>query len=80
MFKVPTNPWAKDPRLRQVGAFYQYNLTVNLDGISTRVFQKGLGWSADEAAVFFAGVKKDIKNRKQHAYYPFHVVYGQKPS
>lgn len=79
IFKMPTSPWAKDPRLRLVGAFEQENLTTNLEGISTRVFQKGLGWSVEESTVFFAGVRKDIKNRKQHSYYPFTVVYGQKP-
>ncbi|TVY92317.1 Secondary metabolism regulator, partial [Lachnellula willkommii] len=54
VFKMPTSPWPKDPRLRMVGAFEQENLTGNLEGISTRVFQKGLGWGADESAVFFA--------------------------
>ena len=80
IFKMPTNPWPEDPRLRMVGAFEQENLTVNLEGISTRVFQKGLRWGAEESAVFFAGVKKDIRNRDYHPYYPFYVVYGQKPS
>lgn len=79
IFKMPTNPWAKDPRLRLVGAFEQENLTSNLEGISTRVFQKGLGWTAEESTVFFTGVRKDIKNRKQHSYYPYVIVYGQKP-
>ncbi|TVY46487.1 putative methyltransferase [Lachnellula occidentalis] len=54
VFKMPTSPWPKDPRLRMVGAFEQENLTVNLEAISQRVFQKGLGWGADESAVFFA--------------------------
>ncbi|TVY46357.1 putative methyltransferase tdiE [Lachnellula cervina] len=79
VFKMPTNPWPKDPRLRLVGALEQENLTGNLEGISTRVFQKGLGWGADESSVFFAAVRKDIKNRRHHSYYPFYVVYGQKP-
>jgi len=79
IFKMPTSPWPKDPRLRLVGAFEQMNLTVNLEGISTRVFQKGLGWGVDESKVFFAGVRKDIKNRRHHSYYPYVVVYGQKP-
>jgi len=79
IFKMPTSPWPKDPRLRLVGAFEQDNLVGNLDGISMRVFQKGLGWTADETSVFLAGVRKDIRNRKFHSYYPFYVVYAQKP-
>lgn len=79
IFKMPTGPWPKDPKLRLVGAFEQENLWVNLDGISLRVFQKGLGWSAEETSVFLAGVRKDIKDRRIHAYYPYYVVYAQKP-
>lgn len=43
IFKIPTCPWPRDPRLRLVGTFEQENLTTNLEGISTRVLQKGLG-------------------------------------
>ena len=62
IFKMPTSPWAKDPRMRLVGAFEQEILTTNLEGISTRVFQKGLGWSVEESTVLFAGVRRDIKS------------------
>ncbi|RDW75538.1 hypothetical protein BP6252_06680 [Coleophoma cylindrospora] len=79
IFKMPTSPLPKDPRLRLVGAFEQENLTLNLEGISTRVFRQGLGYGVDKSTVFFASVRKDIKNRRQHSYYPFYVVYGQKP-
>jgi hypothetical protein len=80
IFKMPTAPWPSDPRLRLVGAFEQENMTKGLEAISTRVFQKGLGWGAEESAVFFTGVRRDIKNRRHHSYWPFYVVYGQKPS
>jgi hypothetical protein len=76
---MPTSPWAKDPRLRLVGAFEQENLTTNLEGISMRIFEKGLGWSPETASVFLAGVRRDIKDRRSHTYYPFYVVYAQKP-
>lgn len=79
IFKMPTSPWTRDKRLRTVGMFEQDNLTQNLEGISTRVFQKGLGWGAEELTVFLAGVRKDIADRRQHTYYPFTVVYAQKP-
>lgn len=51
----------------------------NLDGLSMRVFQKGLGWSAERTTVFLTGVKKDIKSRAFHTHYPLYVVYAQKP-
>lgn len=79
ILKMPTSPWAKDPRLRLVGAFEQENLITNLEGISMRIFEKGLGWSPEEVQVFLAGVRKDIRDRRAHTYYPFYVVYAQKP-
>lgn len=79
IYKMPTNSWAKDKRLQLVGAFERENLVSNLEGISMRVFQKGLNWTPTETSVFLTGVRKDIQNRKVHSYYPYYVVYAQKP-
>lgn len=68
--KIPSNPWPKDPRLKLIGAFEFDNLVYGLEGMSMRLFQKGLGWSAQETSVFCAGVRKDIGNKRYHAYYP----------
>ena len=76
---MPVNTWPKDPRLQLVGAFEQENLMSNLEGISMRVFQKGLGWTPEETSVFLVGVRKDIRNRRIHSYWPYYVVYAQKP-
>lgn len=69
-FKIPSNPWAKNPRLRLIGAFELENFLVGLDGMSLRLFQKGLGWSAEETSLFCSSVRKDIMNQRYHAYYP----------
>jgi hypothetical protein len=78
-FKIPSNPWAKDPRMKLIGTFEMENFLRGLEGMSLRVFQKGLGWSAEQTTVFLADVRKDIKNLRYHAWYPFYVVYGRKP-
>ncbi|KAF5581685.1 methyltransferase [Fusarium pseudoanthophilum] len=39
----------------------------------------GLGWSPEEVEVFLAKVRTDMKDRRIHAWWPIHVVYGQKP-
>ncbi|SPO07374.1 related to methyltransferase [Cephalotrichum gorgonifer] len=79
IYKMPTGPWAKDKRLKLIGAWEQHNLLENLEGMTMRLFQKGLGWSEEEILVFSAMLRKDIKDLKIHAYWPFYVVYGQKP-
>ncbi|KAF4626201.1 hypothetical protein G7Y89_g11965 [Cudoniella acicularis] len=77
--KIPCNPWAKDPRLKMVGAFELDNFLYGLEAMSLRMFERGLGWSAEETRVFVAGVRKDIRNSRFHSYYPFYIVYGRKP-
>ena len=70
VFKIPSNPWAKDKRLKMIGMFEMENFLRGIEGMSTRLFQKGLGWSAMETQVFLASVKKDVRNLKYHMYYP----------
>lgn len=69
-FKIPSNPWPKDPRLRLIGAFELEMFLNGLEGMSLRLFERGMGWSAEETMVFLTGVRKDIKNQRFHSYYP----------
>ncbi|KYG41958.1 hypothetical protein M433DRAFT_177045 [Acidomyces richmondensis BFW] len=78
-FKIPSNPWPKDKRMKMVGIFERENFLNGLEAMSLRLFQKGLGWSAEETSVLLAKVRSEIKNTAYHAYYPFYVVYGRKP-
>ncbi|KAK6597585.1 methyltransferase domain-containing protein [Botrytis cinerea] len=77
-YKIPSNPWPKDPRLKLIGAFEQENFMTGLEGMSLRTLDK-LGWSLEDSKLFLGEVKKEIKNRRKHPYYPFYVVYGRKP-
>ncbi|PQE27889.1 hypothetical protein CJF30_00009076 [Rutstroemia sp. NJR-2017a BBW] len=77
-YKIPTNPWPKDPHLKLIGAFEQQNFLTGIEGMSIRAL-KALGWSYEEIVVFLAAVKKEIKDKRQHPYYTFYVVYGRKP-
>jgi hypothetical protein len=69
-YKIPSNPWAKDPKFRLIGAFEVENFIRGLEGMSLRIFEKGLGWSAQETSVFCAQVRNDIRNQRFHSYYP----------
>ena len=69
-FKIPSNPWAKDERLKMVGLFEGENFLGGLEGMSLRLFQRGLGWSPEETAILLAKVRSEIKNTRYYAYYP----------
>lgn len=70
VFKVPCGPWAKDKRLKLIGMWEHYNLMNHLEGLTMRLFQKGLGWSEDEIRVFSALLRKDLRDMSVHAYWP----------
>lgn len=77
--RMPTSPWPKDKRMKTVGIFERENFLQGLEGMSLRLFQKGLGWSPEETSVLLAKVRNEVKNTRYHAYYPFYIVYGRKP-
>ncbi|KAF5573982.1 phosphoethanolamine n-methyltransferase 3 [Fusarium pseudoanthophilum] len=79
VFKLPFNPWPKDPRMKLLGAREMENLLSGLEAMVTRMFQKGLGWTDAEVTVFLAFLRKEIKNPRMHGYWPYYVVYAQKP-
>ncbi|QGI87263.1 hypothetical protein CEK25_002219 [Fusarium fujikuroi] len=79
VFKLPFNPWPKDPRMKLLGAWEMENLLSGLEAMVTRMFQKGLGWTDAEVTVVLAFLRKEIKNLRMHGYWPYYVVYAQKP-
>lgn len=70
VYKLPCGPWARDKRLKILGVWEQHNLLQNLEGMTMRLFQKGLGWSEEEILVFSALLRKDIRNLNYHGYWP----------
>lgn len=70
VYKMPCNPWPRDERLKLIGAFEMENLLLGLSGMVTRLFVKALGWSAEQVQVFLVDVRKEIKNRNIHCYWP----------
>lgn len=69
-FKLPTGPWAKDPRLKLVGAFERENLVRNLEGMSMRLLEKGAGMRPEDQSELLSRVLADIMDPAIHVYYP----------
>jgi hypothetical protein len=70
MIRLPCNTWPKDKRMKVLGAWEMENLLSSLERMVTRLFSKALGWNAEETSVFLVDVRKEIKNRNIHAWWP----------
>ena len=68
--KLPTSPWARDTRMKLLGAWEMENLLMGLQGMVTRLFQAAFGWSQEQIEVYLIALRKDIQNLRQHAYWP----------
>ncbi|KAI0121010.1 methyltransferase domain-containing protein [Xylariales sp. AK1849] len=79
-FIVPTFPWAKGRKNKELGALQMANNLNGVYGLTITVFTKGLGWQKEEVEVFLAGVRSDMQDKNIHAYITLMCIYGQKPS
>ena len=77
--KWPTNTWPKDPEFKELGAWQLTNYLEALQAVSMAPLSRGFGWSPAAVEVLLVDVRKDLKNRKIHAYWLVHFVYGRKP-
>ncbi|CCE32993.1 uncharacterized protein CPUR_06916 [Claviceps purpurea 20.1] len=79
-YKVPVGPWARDPKLAEVGRFLRAALENDLQGYTQMVWHNVLQRPTDEYNVWLADLRKAIRNSKVHSYMTVHIVYGRKPS
>ncbi|KAF2100116.1 S-adenosyl-L-methionine-dependent methyltransferase [Rhizodiscina lignyota] len=79
VFKVPINPWPKDPQFKLIGRFHERNMLDGLQGFSLAFFHRGLGWTKEEIEVYLVDVRKALQDKRVHAYQKVYVVWGRKP-
>ncbi|KAF2835896.1 S-adenosyl-L-methionine-dependent methyltransferase, partial [Patellaria atrata CBS 101060] len=79
VYKLPINPWPKDPQFKMLGRFSEDSLLDGLQAFSLAWFHRGLGWTKDEIEVYLVNVRKSLSDRSVHAYHKIYVVWGQKP-
>jgi hypothetical protein len=68
IFKVPTNPWPKDKKLKMIGAFELANVSEGLEGFLIRGYTTILGGDRKDMEVLLAHSREEIKNRNIHSY------------
>ncbi|KAM4061148.1 methyltransferase [Hirsutella rhossiliensis] len=79
LYKWPTNSWPKERKFKEIGIWTYENLGNGASGLSMALFTRALGWKSEEVEVFLVDVRKQMRDRSIHAYWPIYVVYAQKP-
>ena len=51
VFKMPSNGWAKDERLKGLGRMWERNFAAGMSGFSVMLFNRAFGRSAQETEV-----------------------------
>ncbi|KAJ5713711.1 uncharacterized protein N7483_010892 [Penicillium malachiteum] len=78
--KLPQSPWAKDPKLKELGRYHQLNMLEAMPPYTFALFTRQLDWKRAEIEVLVAGVRRELKDLSNHLYTKVYTVYGQKPS
>ncbi len=65
---VPINSWAKGRDQKIIGTLQMMSLLEVAHGITMTVFTKAMGWSVEEVEVLLAQVRKDLQDKRIHAF------------
>jgi hypothetical protein len=72
--KVPIGPWAKDKKMKQIGALHQINLTELLEAALLGLLVRVEGWTPEEVQVFMGQVRTDLKKKTVHLMQELYVL------
>lgn len=70
VYKVPTNPWPKDPRLKRVGAFELEHFKEGIANVFARGYTEILGGDPTYFQVLLAKARLEVSNRAMHSWVP----------
>ncbi|KAF0331223.1 methyltransferase domain-containing protein [Colletotrichum asianum] len=75
----PLHEWPRDPHLRELGYWVYYNGLESVEASALALFTRVLGWTREEVLVFCAEVRRELKEKKAHAFWNIYCAYGRKP-
>jgi hypothetical protein len=77
-YNWPVGPWAKHKKNKELGMLVFMNFH---DGMAATgpMFEKFLGYNAEEAQVMIAEVRKEFRDQKVYLYQPCCFCYARKP-
>ncbi|KAL0944614.1 uncharacterized protein CTRU02_202501 [Colletotrichum truncatum] len=79
-FKWPTNDWPKNRKYKELGICNNENACIGFEGFTMAPLTRAHSWTREEVLVFLTQVRKDLKDRSIHAYWPMYSFYGRKPT
>ena len=64
----PLGTWAKSAYHKRIGARFQRDLSMAVEGIALGLFVRGLGMKREEADQLVNDLRKDVEDRRLHEY------------
>lgn len=80
IYPLPIGTWPPDARQRFIGGHLLLNGLHGMEGFTTMMFTKALGWSLEATQGFVEEVKKNMRDDSMRKVIDLHVVYGRKPA
>lgn len=77
---ISLHSWSPDRKLHELGRWNQYRLHDGVEGFMLRLLTSTLQWRYEQAQVFLADMRANLRDYRTHAYLPVTVCYGRKPS
>ncbi|POR35758.1 Malonyl-[acyl-carrier protein] O-methyltransferase 1 [Tolypocladium paradoxum] len=77
--RLPVGTWAKDPTLKDIGAFMAQSFLKGVGGFTAVPFRDVLRWSREEVEVLNANVRRMVMQWDIHTIFDFVVVTSMKP-
>ncbi|KAJ3946582.1 uncharacterized protein N0V96_002951 [Colletotrichum fioriniae] len=68
-YKWPTNPWPKDPKYKELGAWNYENMAPHWEAFIMAPLTRALDWTKEEVLVLAMEARKDLGDRNIHAYF-----------
>ncbi|OJJ51813.1 hypothetical protein ASPZODRAFT_469364 [Penicilliopsis zonata CBS 506.65] len=79
VIKVPTSPWPKDPKQKEIGRYFQAILLQGMNSYLPKLFIDVLGWTKLEVTVLISKAKQELDDPSIHQYSRIYTFYGRKP-
>ncbi|KXH44122.1 hypothetical protein CSIM01_04426 [Colletotrichum simmondsii] len=79
-YKWPTNPWPKDPKYKELGAWNYENMAPHWEAFIMAPLTRALDWTREEVLVLAMEARKDLGDRNIHAYFTIWAIFGRKPA
>ncbi|EGS22570.1 uncharacterized protein CTHT_0010390 [Thermochaetoides thermophila DSM 1495] len=78
-FKVPLDDHTDDAKEKELGACFGMVLHADLEGYVNYIWGAVMGWRKEEIKVYVTHLRKQMRDKSLHTWYPHRVVYGRKP-